>query len=104
LLIDDQQVGVFDSGTLASGINLAALPTPMVEQAARVHALTLEHNNLHFKRWRNVQVPLADLEAPSVKTSLQHLITALDEEESRIVARQRKAAKPIARRFELKAQ
>jgi hypothetical protein len=29
---------------------------------------------------------------------------ALDEEESRIIDRQREAAKPIARRFELKAQ
>lgn len=104
LRIDDKQVGVFDPGALASGINLAALPTPMVEQAARVHALTLEHNNLHFKRWRNVQVPLADIKAPSVKTSLQHLMKALDEEESRIIDRQREAAKPIARRFELKAQ
>ena len=31
---------------------------PMLKQALAVHDLTLKHNNIHFARWREVQVPL----------------------------------------------
>jgi hypothetical protein len=57
LKIDDDEVGSFTSEQLGQGINLAILPTPMAKQAAQVHKLTLQHNNMHFQRWRQVQVP-----------------------------------------------
>ncbi|MDA1273903.1 MAG: ThuA domain-containing protein [Verrucomicrobia bacterium] len=104
LRTDGAEIGVFDAQTLAAGINLATLDTPMVKQAHEVHALTLEHNNIHFRRWRSVQVPLAGLDAPEVKTSVEQLIKALDREEARLVAEQREKAKPVTRRFELIAR
>ena len=58
LRIDGQDVGKFTKEALADGINLAVLNTPMIHQAMKVHELTLMHNNIHYTRWRQVQVPL----------------------------------------------
>jgi hypothetical protein len=41
LKIDGEDIGAFTKGQLSDGINLATLPTPMMRQAADVHALTL---------------------------------------------------------------
>ena len=57
LKIDGEKVAELTKDQLASGVNLAELDTPMFRQAKAVHALTLGHNNLHFLRWRTVQVP-----------------------------------------------
>ena len=56
LSIDGQSVGSFTKEQLAEGVNLATLATPMMKQAADVHALTLKHNNIHNARWRTVQL------------------------------------------------
>jgi hypothetical protein len=40
--------------------NLALLPTPMAKQALDVHVLTIRHNQIHYERWRHVQVPLQE--------------------------------------------
>jgi lysophospholipase L1-like esterase len=97
LRIDGDKVGVFSGAQLASGINLAILDTPMMKQARGVHSLTLQHNNIHFARWRAVQVPLADFKFERVPASM----AALDQLEEEMVARQRTAARPQARRYEL---
>ena len=52
LRIDGMRAGTFGADALASGINLAELPTPMARQAVEVHALTLQHNALHWWAWR----------------------------------------------------
>jgi lysophospholipase L1-like esterase len=90
LKIDGQSAGVFTKEKLAEGINLAELPTPMIAQSRRVHALTLKHNNVHFARWRQVQFPLADQDPAKVKQALD----ALDGIEADIVREQRAAAQP----------
>ena len=65
---DRRQGGrTFTREQLADGVNLAELATPMLRQAAEVHGLTLKHNNIHFARWRQVQVPLQDLNAEKVR-------------------------------------
>lgn len=97
LRIDDQQVGVFRGPELAHGINLAVLPTPMLDQAGDVHDLTLKHNDIHFTRWRYIQTRLDRDGAQRTGAALD----ALDNLEQEIVERQRKAARPRARRFEL---
>ncbi len=58
LRIDGTDAGTFSREQLAAGVNLAAMDTPMLRQALAVHDLTLKHNNIHFARWRQVQVPL----------------------------------------------
>jgi lysophospholipase L1-like esterase len=104
LKIDGAPVGTFTKVRLSDGINLAALPTPMAKQAAEVHQLTLRHNNIHFQRWRQVQVPLAADETPDVQEAVANLMAALDVEEAGVVKEQRAAAQPKPHQFELVAK
>jgi lysophospholipase L1-like esterase len=96
--IDGEEAGAFDASDLAAGVNLARLKTPMWSQAHRVHELTLKHNNIHFARWRSVQVPM-QTEGVDVKAALD----SIDGVETQLVRQQREAAKPVAHRFELVA-
>jgi len=75
LKIDGETVGAFTAGQLGDGINLAEYATPHGEQAADVHKLTLQHNSIHFARWRMVQVPLdgQGFALASTETSLDSL-------------------------------
>jgi lysophospholipase L1-like esterase len=100
LVIDGEEVGIFGREALTEGLNLAVLPTPMVRQAASVHALTLKHNNIHFARWRQIQLPLEN--DPLVEKPL--VLGALDSLESEIVQSQRAMAQPKPHRFELNPQ
>jgi hypothetical protein len=99
LRIDGADVGAFTKGQLAEGINLATLPTPMAKQAAQVHKLTLQHDNTHFQRWRQVQVPFTEDKTPKVQKAAKNLMTALDEEEAAVVKKQRHAAQPRRHQF-----
>ena len=100
LTIDEQEVGDFTAEQFAQGVNLAPLPTPMSRQARRVLALTSQHNDQHFTRWRTIQVPLQDHSA-AVQAALPPLLAALDSEEATTVAQQRAAAQPIPHHYEL---
>ncbi len=101
LKIDGDNVGTFTREQLAAGINLATLNTPMTRQAAEVHKLTLQHNNIHFQRWRQIQVPFADNPSPKVQAAAKELEIALDDEEAGVVKQQRAAAQPKPHQFQL---
>ena len=101
LKIDGDEMGPFTKEELAEGINLATLPTPMAKQAAEVHKLTLQHNNAHFQRWRQIQVPLAENKSANVQKAVKDLMDALDEEEAGVVKQQRAAAQPKPHQFQL---
>jgi lysophospholipase L1-like esterase len=101
LKIDGQKVGSYTKDQLAQGVNLATEPTPMAEQARKVHELTLQHNNIHFTRWRQVQVPLENKTSSKVHEAVENLMAAFDEEEAEVVKQQRAAAGPVARAYEL---
>ncbi len=90
-------VGVFTGAELAAGVNLAALDTPMAAQAGRVHELTLAHHAVQRARWRQVEVRLAAYDLPERRAASD----ALDALELALVERQREAARPVPRRFEL---
>jgi lysophospholipase L1-like esterase len=96
LKIDSQEVGNFSADQLKDGINLAEYPTPMAQQAAEVHKLTLEHNAIHFARWRSVQVPL---DGQGFRAIAGRIIT--DALEEQIVLAQRIAAQPKRHQYEL---
>ena len=100
LKIDDEKVADLTKDQLASGVNLAELNTPMLRQARAVHELTLRHNNLHFRAWRNVQVPNEGREYPRMAKAIE----GLDALEADMVAEQRQKAKPVPHRFELLPQ
>jgi lysophospholipase L1-like esterase len=97
LKIDNQEVGTYSRQQLEEGLNLAELSTPMVKQAQAVHDLTLKHNNIHFTRWRDVQVALGQAPLPHLSQAME----ALDNLEADLVAQQRAAAQPKARYYEL---
>jgi len=97
LTIDGQRVGVFSSAQLGEGVNLASLATPMQAQSERVYSLTLKRNDIHYARWREVEVPLEDY----YLRHRQAAIEALDVLESELIARQRSAAQPMPRRYQL---
>lgn len=97
LKIDGESLGSFTKEQLEEGINLAELPTPMAKQAAEVHLLTLEHNHVHYARWRLIQTPLA-------KDDLAHKQSAMDNMdalENEIVQKQRATAQPKPHHYEL---
>jgi len=100
LKIDSETVGAFSAAQLGEGVNLAEYATPMSRQAADVHKLTLEHNSIHFARWRMVQVPL-----DGQSFALTSAETSLDSLEDQIIAAQRIAAQPKTHQYEVvKAQ
>jgi lysophospholipase L1-like esterase len=101
LQIDDDEIGSFTSEQLSQGINLATLPTPMAKQAGQVHKLTLQHNAMHFQRWRQVQVPLQENKSSKVQKALKDLMAALDDEEGEFIKEQRAAAEPRRHQFHL---
>jgi lysophospholipase L1-like esterase len=101
LKIDGDEIGAFTKEQLAEGVNLATLPTPMAKQAAEVHKLTLQHNNVHFQRWRQIQVPLAENKSAKVQKAVKDLMDALDDEEAGVVRQQRAAAQPKPHQFQL---
>ena len=96
LKIDGEAAGTFTASDLATGINLAALPTPMAKQAAEVHSYTLKHNNVHFFRWRTLQTTL---EPDGFRTAEPEEV--LDTLEDQIIGAQRVAAQPKLRTYEL---
>jgi lysophospholipase L1-like esterase len=104
LKIDGEKVGAFTKEQLAAGINLAQFSTPMARQAAEVHKLTIQHNNVHFTRWRQIQVPLASNKSQKVQKAVAELMTALDEDEAEVIKQQRAAAHPVARHYELASE
>jgi len=96
LKIDGESVGDFSAEQLGQGINLAEYPTPMAKQATDVHKFTIGHNNVHFGRWRMVQVPLdgQGFELAPAESSLDAL-------EEQIVLAQKLAAQPKVHQYEL---
>jgi lysophospholipase L1-like esterase len=99
LKIDDVEVGTFTKEQLASGVNLAVLPTPMLKQAQVVASLTFLRANTHNWRWREFQVPYS-----KDKTSEQFVPAAIkdiDAAVAEITKAQRAAAKPRPHGFVL---
>jgi lysophospholipase L1-like esterase len=100
LKIDGDNVGTFTKEDLEQGINLSQMDTPMSRQAMAVLALTFKHNDIHFLRWRNVQVPLQGMESGNIRKTLADL----DALEGEIVAKEEAMAQPKSHHFELVAQ
>jgi len=101
LKIDTNNVGEFTREELARGINLAVLDTPMAQQAKQVHKLTIQHNNLHFEGWREIQVRLEKHNSDKFSKATQAAIRAFNAEEAEQIQKQRAAAKPVRHQYEL---
>jgi hypothetical protein len=97
LRIDGKGIGSFTDTQLGTGINLGSYRTPMAEQAMDLLSLTTLHNNAHFARWRQVQVPLQDKNLASLPPTL----AAMDQLEAELERLQREAAQPKPHHYEL---
>jgi hypothetical protein len=97
LTIDDVEVGKFNHEELANGINLAKSKTPMSKQAAAVHALTLQRNQIQFFHWRELVVRFQEESTPVVLETR----AAMAKLEAELLRRQRETAIPKAHRFAL---
>ena len=97
LKIDGSAAGSFSREQLEQGLNLAGLPTPMARQSIGVHLLTLKRGEVHEMRWKQLQVALHDDNLTRLPAVLEGL-DAIDEE---LAVRQREAAQPVTRSYEL---
>jgi lysophospholipase L1-like esterase len=97
LRVDGTDVAELSKDQLAAGVNLAEYSTPMMRQALAVHRLTLRHNDLHFQRWRSLQVPTESREDRAVARAIK----GLDTLETAMVGDQREEARPLPHRYEL---
>lgn len=97
LKINGRVIGTFSRDQLGSGLNLAELDTPMAQQAAQVHALTLKRADMHNVRWRQIQVPFQSDALPRI-VAIEDNLDAL---EADLAALQRSTAQPAACLYEL---
>jgi lysophospholipase L1-like esterase len=97
LKINGRSIGVFARENLAAGINLAELDTPMMQQAAQVHDLTIKRADIHNIRWRQVQLPLQNM-LPARAAAVEDNLDALDND---LAAIQRATAQPASCSYEL---
>lgn len=97
LKINGTSVGAFNNDQLAAGINLALLKTPATEQGMKVYRLADLREEIHYDRWRNIQVPLAEYALPEAAPAS----AALDRLDDAIAAKMRQIAHPEPYHFEL---
>ncbi len=97
LSIDGKEAGSFSATALAHGINLAVLPTPMLDQALDVDRLTHAHNELRYAAWRSIDIPLAKDDLSGKAAADQALATL----EQQVVAERQQMAQPKPHQFQL---
>jgi lysophospholipase L1-like esterase len=100
LKIDGSVGGAFSNQDFDRGVNMAVLDTPMLRQALDVHALTIRRALIHNTRWRVLQVPMAEDDAPAKFDAM----AALDRLDDQLTAEQRAAARPRPHRYEIARQ
>jgi hypothetical protein len=92
--VDGKEVAQTTGSALDAGVDLAAIPElPINRQAQEVLALTRKHNDLHFRRWRQVQFPVSKNNEP-VPTDVLSEMNALDTQDEEAAKMQRDAATP----------
>ncbi len=93
LRIDGTSVGIFDHNQLASGINLALLETPMLEQSRMVAFDTERRNEIEKTRAGFIQQ-----EMNAIARTAASELSAFQEH---AVEQQRKDARPVPHRYSL---
>ena len=99
LSIDGKSVGTFTSMDLASGVNLATIETPMLDQAETVQGLTDTHNNVRTIAWRNLQIPLQN--DTTVAGPLNNSLKSLNKLDESLQAERSQKATPVQHTFTL---
>jgi lysophospholipase L1-like esterase len=99
--VDGADVDQLTAADLNAGIDLAAITNlPSNVQARDVLNLTRKHNDLHFKRWRQVQFPVAR-NGEEVSGDVKKQMDDLDAQEEEAVKQQHEAAQTKVHTVEL---
>ncbi len=94
LKVDGADIAQFTNTALAEGIDLAAIPElPANQQAKELLSLIRKHNDLHFKRWRQVQFPVSKNNEP-VPADVKTQMDDLDRQDAEAVEAEHAAAQP----------
>ena len=102
LSVDGKALGVVAGSDLQNGVDLAALPgLPANAQANLVLGLTRKHNDLHSRRWRDVQLKDKRNGLDDVPADVRAQMDALDAQEMEAVKEQKMMAQPKPHRVEL---
>ncbi len=96
LIIDEVSIGVYKKENFDKGINLAIENTPMLEQAQKVHNLTVLRNNVRRQNWRNIEVPNKDAK------NIDEVVRDLRTGELALVKLQQELARPLPRHYTLR--
>ena len=94
--IDSVDCGTFTREELAVGVDLAGIEaSPVYAAASKVLQLTRKHNDLHFRRWRQVQITRnSDGLMPTAEVKAQ--MDALDAQDAAAVVEQLGSVKSTA--------
>lgn len=85
LKVDGELVGVLSRDELQAGVDLAALPAlASNKQANALLGMIRRHNDLHFQRWRALQVPNSS-GGKTITPDIQSKMNALDTEETGVL-------------------
>lgn len=94
--VDGEDMGVVSREQLEGGIDLAAVPSlPPNKQANALLGLIRRHNDLHFQKWRSVQVPNSS-GGKSITSDIQSQMNDLDRQEVDVLKGLPEAAMPKA--------
>jgi lysophospholipase L1-like esterase len=93
LLIDSRKIGSLTADQLATGINLATMDTPMLEQSRLVAFDTEKVNNLESARFALINSSEAVEHTPTAEALAEAYLKGVD--------RQRADARPLPHRYEL---
>jgi len=101
LKVDGTEVMQTTGAALDAGLDLAAIPDlPINKQSQEVLALTRRHNDLHFKRWRQVQFPVSKNNEP-VPADVKTQMDDLDKQDAEVAEQQHEAAEPKPHTIEI---
>ena len=90
-----------DSVALETGLNLASIPALLENVQARyVLESTNKHNELHFKKWRTIQVP-AEKSKDGLTEDLKKQMESLDSQDEDMVKQQLSLVHPSERKIEI---
>lgn len=101
LKVDGMEITQVSAADLSAGLDLASLPDlPSNRQAAEVLDLTRKHNDIHFRRWREVQFPVSkNNEDPPAAVKEQMI--SLDKQEAAVEQQLHVTTQPKPHRIEL---
>jgi lysophospholipase L1-like esterase len=101
LKINGQTVGEFSDSQLSVGINLAAIRTPMLEQAYQIQSLVWKQIQWHFFAWFGIQIRMMEDQDPRVQQSANALAADLEAQKDHDVEQLYLVAQPRTSHYEL---